>query len=269
MRHVSDPDIAAGAGPIFDDDVAAKRGAEILREDSRHDVGRAGGRKRHDDPDWPLGIGGGDSPPDAERRCRRRAGRKAGGPQDRRREGRALLSGGIVLSRAFLGFFSISAQSAVLFEPFDHLSVPLPRKGGESKPTARPQRSYPAKFQTAVIASDLAALLFPPPCGGGSPPERAAPDSNFKQPGQAVIASASEAIHGRKEEAWIASSRSLPCANASRLSQAMTSSHAFAFSPRVRASFADILPPSRIRGRRECRAPARPQPRVQCRKHTR
>jgi hypothetical protein len=37
-----------------------------------------------------------------------------------------------------------------------------------------------------------------------------------------VIASASEAIHGATQVAWIASSLSLACANALRLSQAMT-----------------------------------------------
>jgi hypothetical protein len=48
---------------------------------------------------------------------------------------------------------------------------------------------------------------------------------NFKQPRQhieAAIASASEAIHGARMKEWIASSLTLPCANASRLSQAMT-----------------------------------------------
>ena len=43
------------------------------------------------------------------------------------------------------------------------------------------------------------------------------------QDADTVIASASEAIHrATNEEPWIASSQALPCANASRLSQAMT-----------------------------------------------
>jgi hypothetical protein len=58
MRCISDPDIAAGAGLVLDDDVAGKGGAEILRENARHDVGGAGSRERHDHLDRPLGIAG-------------------------------------------------------------------------------------------------------------------------------------------------------------------------------------------------------------------
>jgi hypothetical protein len=39
---------------------------------------------------------------------------------------------------------------------------------------------------------------------------------------------------------------------------AMTTKHSFAISPRIRASFAESIPPSVIRGRRECRAPDAP-----------
>src|SRR6266545_7867879 len=55
-----------------------------------------------------------------------------------------------------------------------------------------------------------------------------------------VIASASEAIHLSVEEVWIASSLTLPCANALRLSQAMTGRQRSPYAPST--SFC-ILPP--------------------------
>jgi len=81
VRGISDPDIAAGAGAIFHDHMAGQRGAEVLPEDSRHDVGRARRRKRHDDLDRPLGVAGRQDLRRPERGSRGYARRKACGFQ--------------------------------------------------------------------------------------------------------------------------------------------------------------------------------------------
>jgi hypothetical protein len=60
----------------------------------------------------------------------------------------------------------------------------------------------------------------------------------------------------------------LPCANASRLSQAMTERQTSAFSRRDAPEVCINFRPCDNRGRRESRVPMHPQPRVQCRKHT-
>ena len=69
----------------------------------------------------------------------------------------------------------------------------------------------------------------------------------------------SEAIHAATNTArmdcFVAS---LPCANASRLSQAMTARCRFAISPLVCARLGRLVSPSPFRGRRECRAPDAP-----------
>jgi hypothetical protein len=66
MGHVSDPDIAAGARAVLDNDIAGQREPEILAEDSRHDVGGAGRRERNDDLDRPLRIARRLGAPDAK-----------------------------------------------------------------------------------------------------------------------------------------------------------------------------------------------------------
>jgi len=74
----------------------------------------------------------------------------------------------------------------------------------------------------------------------------------------AVIASeAKQSISPHKErmDCFVAS---LPCANASRLSQAMTEDILLHSRGAFRPSFAMLVPPSPNRGRRECRAPGAP-----------
>src|SRR5471030_1211743 len=55
-------------------------------------------------------------------------------------------------------------------------------------------------------------------------------------------------------EEWIASSQALPCANASRLSQAMTLRQKLAFPRREAPEVCMNSSPHQNRGRRECRA---------------
>jgi hypothetical protein len=89
-------------------------------------------------------------------------------------------------------------------------------------------------------------------------------DLNVKQPIPIRHCERSEAIHSRQEERWIASSLPLPCANALRFSQAMTSGYTCAFSRRgARPSRCKVRSPLEERGRREHRVRSRhPQSRV-------
>ena len=59
MRGDTYPDIAAGAGPVLDDQRAADRFAQMGCDNARHDVGRAARREGHDDLDRAIGIVGG------------------------------------------------------------------------------------------------------------------------------------------------------------------------------------------------------------------
>jgi hypothetical protein len=92
-----------------------------------------------------------------------------------------------------------------------------------------------------------------------------------------VIASASEAIHRAANEEWIASSQTLPCANAPRLSQAMTAvvltdsnfrqprrlrAYLRDLAARFRASFAGNVAPSKSEGAGNAGRAMRPQSRM-------
>jgi hypothetical protein len=109
-------------------------------------------------------------------------------------------------------------------------------------------------------------LPNPPPQGGREQGALAVcSDSTVKQPRRddrhAVIASASEAIHAAAEERVDCFVAMLPCANASRLSQAMTSRYASAFSRRDAPELCWDQP--RRRGRGEGRVLAAPMGPVQ------
>src|SRR6266403_1035833 len=78
----ADPDVAARSGLVLNDESTANGIAEMRSENARHDVGRAAGRKGHDDLDRALGIARGLRPgrPETGRRCR--AYHEAGGPEN-------------------------------------------------------------------------------------------------------------------------------------------------------------------------------------------
>ena len=64
--------VAAGAGPVVDDDRRAERLRDPRHDDAGERVRAAAGRKRHDEPDRPVGIVG----------CRDRKDRRAGRADD-------------------------------------------------------------------------------------------------------------------------------------------------------------------------------------------
>ena len=72
-RDAADADAAAGAADVLDDHRLTERGPHALRQDARHDVGRAARRERHDHRDRPRRIGlrvrAGDAAQDGK--CRR------------------------------------------------------------------------------------------------------------------------------------------------------------------------------------------------------
>jgi hypothetical protein len=73
-----------------------------------------------------------------------------------------------------------------------------------------------------------------------------------------VIASVSEAIHGDAQRKNGLLRRSAPLRKRFAFVAGNDVGHKSAISPRIRASFASNIPPSDIRGRRECRAPDAP-----------
>src|SRR5258706_11923864 len=81
--HSADPDIAPRSRLVLNDESTANGIAKMHSENARHGVGRAAGRKGHDDLDRALGIARGPRPgrPEAGRRCR--AYHETGGPQNR------------------------------------------------------------------------------------------------------------------------------------------------------------------------------------------
>jgi len=48
---------ARAARAVLDDHRLAERGTQSVGEDPRHDVGRTARRRRHDEPDRPIGEG--------------------------------------------------------------------------------------------------------------------------------------------------------------------------------------------------------------------
>jgi hypothetical protein len=77
VRRGANSDIAAGPRLILDDDRTADGGAEMGADDARHDVGRSGGRERHDDLDRTFGIACRPRLLQAKSGCRHRAYREA------------------------------------------------------------------------------------------------------------------------------------------------------------------------------------------------
>src|SRR5665213_383273 len=82
-------------------------------------------------------------------------------------------------------------------------------------------------------------------------------DSDVKQPNAVIASEAKQSIARQSGEVdcFVAS---LPCANASRLSQAMTAGHDFAISPHVLARALRFRSARSMKGRRECRAHGAP-----------
>ncbi len=82
MGRGTDPDIAACAGLVLDNNRAAQRVAQMLAQNTRHDVGRSGRRKGHDDLDGTFGIAGRLRLLEPKAGGRNRADQEARGPQN-------------------------------------------------------------------------------------------------------------------------------------------------------------------------------------------
>jgi hypothetical protein len=149
------------------------------------------------------------------------------------------------------------------------------------EPDDRLQRGIQYAAASRLITSVSGILDRPIKSGDDS--WGCASDSIFKQPTPSLRANGSrecapdeakQSIEPQRRKEWIASSHPpspegglrrtgvLPCANASRLSQAMTSRHSFAISRLDAPEVCQKFPYPPIRGRRECRAPDAPDSRV-------